>query len=150
MPRACYASAGLPAHPGERQGPPRRFLAGFGARAMEEQWTFMTNHGHVLLCIAADPAVRLRDVAARVGITERAAQRIVADLCDSGYLTRMRTGRRNHYEMHPELPFRHRCHAEADLGTLLDLADAPRPAPAERTAQALPLARTRSWRAHPA
>ena len=117
-----------------------------------EQWTFMTNHGHVLLCIAADPAVRLRDVAFRVGITERAAQRIVADLCEEGYLTRLRTGRRNRYELHPELPFRHRCRAEAWVGALLDLAGGPR-APSSGgpgTARPLPMARSGPLRAHPA
>ncbi|MGH2631830.1 MAG: helix-turn-helix transcriptional regulator [Tepidiformaceae bacterium] len=117
-----------------------------------EQWTFMTNHGHVLLCIAADPAVRLRDVASRVGITERAAQRIVADLCDEGYLTRLRTGRRNRYEMHPELPFRHRCRAEAGVGALIDLAGEP-PSPSGSSSgvkHLIPLARPGALRAHPA
>ena len=67
-------------------------------------WTFLTNHASVLLSLAADPNQRLRDVAAAVGITERAVQRIVADLEEAGYLTRTRVGRRNRYELNTELP----------------------------------------------
>ena len=85
-----------------------------------ERWTFLTNHAHVLLSIAADPAVRLRDVAARVGITERAAQRIVADLLAAGYLTAEKAGRRNHYEVHPALPLRHPVEQHAEVGALLE------------------------------
>jgi len=72
-----------------------------------ETWTFLTNHAHVLVCIARDPDVRLRDVAAAVGITERATQRIVADLADAGYVSRTRVGRRNRYVVDLALPFRH-------------------------------------------
>jgi DNA-binding IclR family transcriptional regulator len=86
-----------------------------------EQWTFLTNHAHVLLCIASDPAMRLRDVASNVGITERAAQRIVADLVDAGYLSRERIGRRNHYKLHPELALRHPNEFDNDIGSLLAL-----------------------------
>ncbi len=73
----------------------------------EAGWTFLSNHAHVLLCIAREPETRLRDVAERVGITERAVQRIVADLERGGYLTRSRSGRRNRYVVHPERPLRH-------------------------------------------
>ena len=86
-----------------------------------ERWTFLTNHAHVLLCIAADPGVRLRDVAEKVGITERAAQRIVADLVEEGYLTRTRVGRRNHYDLHPELPLRHPVEQAREVGALVSL-----------------------------
>jgi DNA-binding IclR family transcriptional regulator len=86
-----------------------------------ERWTFLTNHAHVLLCIAADPAMRLRDVAEKVGITERAAQRIVADLVEAGYLTRTRVGRRNQYEIHPELPLRHPVEQAREVGALVQL-----------------------------
>ncbi|MCL4242122.1 MAG: winged helix-turn-helix domain-containing protein [Dehalococcoidia bacterium] len=86
-----------------------------------ERWTFLTNHAHVLLCIAADPGVRLRDVAEKVGITERAAQRIVADLVEAGYLTRTRVGRRNQYEIHPELPLRHPVEQAREAGDLVRL-----------------------------
>jgi hypothetical protein len=73
----------------------------------ETRWSFMSNHCLVLLCIARNPEMRLRDVADHVGITERAVQRIVADLEVDGYLTRARTGRRNTYEVHLDLPLRH-------------------------------------------
>jgi predicted transcriptional regulator len=67
-------------------------------------WTFLTNHAQVLVCIANDPGVRLREIAERVGITERAVHRIVVELGDAGYVTRERTGRRNQYTVKPELP----------------------------------------------
>lgn len=86
-----------------------------------ERWTFLTNHAHVLLCIATDPGMRLRDVAEKVGITERAAQRIVADLVEAGYLTRTRVGRRNQYEIHPELPLRHPVEQAKEVGDLVRL-----------------------------
>jgi len=70
-------------------------------------WTFVTNHLVVLLCIAEDAGVRMSDIADRAGVTERAVQRIVADLVHAGYLTRTRVGRRNHYEVNDELPLRH-------------------------------------------
>src|SRR5207247_1242308 len=65
-------------------------------------WTFLTNHAQVLLCLSGDPEIRLRDVAERVGITERACQRIVADLVATGYVTASRVGRRNHYTVDRE------------------------------------------------
>src|SRR5271165_4959329 len=84
-------------------------------------WTFLSNHAHVLLCIAQEPGARLRDVAERVGITERAVQRIVADLEEGGYLSREREGRRNHYELHADRPFRHPVEAHWDISLLLKL-----------------------------
>jgi predicted ArsR family transcriptional regulator len=88
-------------------------------------WTFLSNHGHVLLCIAQEPAIRLRDVADRVGITERAVQRIVAELEEAGYLSRAREGRRNHYELHTDRPFRHPVVAHRDVSLLLRLFVSP-------------------------
>lgn len=82
-------------------------------------WTFLTNHAHVLLCVARDPGVRHRDLADQVGITERAAQRIIADLVDAGYLERARTGRRNSYQLHPELPLRHPLERDHHIGEIL-------------------------------
>lgn len=73
----------------------------------EGRWTFVTNHFLVLLCISEDPGVRMADIAPRVGITERAVQRIVSDLVNAGYLTRTRVGRRNHYEVNGDMPLRH-------------------------------------------
>jgi len=87
----------------------------------ELQWTFLSNHAHVLLCIAREPEIRLRDVAEQVGITERAVQRIVADLEAGRYLERERSGRRNRYVVHPELPLRHPIEAHRDVGALLAL-----------------------------
>ncbi|MGP0062879.1 MAG: helix-turn-helix transcriptional regulator [Isosphaeraceae bacterium] len=85
------------------------------------EWTFLSNHGHVLLCIAKEPEIRLREVAERVGITQRAVQRIVADLEKAGYLSRAREGRRNRYELHADRPFRHPVVAHRDVSSLLDL-----------------------------
>jgi DNA-binding MarR family transcriptional regulator len=84
-------------------------------------WTFLTNHAHVLFCIAEDPEVRLRDVAARVGITERAVQRIVTDLEGEGYLTVSKEGRRNRYQVHYELPLRHSIERHRNVKELIDL-----------------------------
>ena len=84
-----------------------------------QEWTFLTNHAHVLLCVVRDPQARLRDVAEQVGITERAAQRIVADLVEAGYLEREREGRRNRYRMHPELPLRHPMDRDTAIGELV-------------------------------
>jgi DNA-binding MarR family transcriptional regulator len=82
-------------------------------------WTLLTNHGRLLLLIAAQPDARVRDLAAQAGITERAAGSIVSDLEEAGYLTRIRTGRRNHYEVHADRPFRHPAEAGHDVGALL-------------------------------
>ena len=86
-----------------------------------ERWTFLTNYGHVLLCIAADPAIRLRDVADKVGITERAAQRIVADLVAAGYLDSNKRGRRNEYRVNGLLPLRHPIEEQNHVAALLAL-----------------------------
>lgn len=87
----------------------------------KSSWTFLSNHAHVLLCIAADPEIRMRDVAMRVGITERAVQRIVAELEEGGYLTVTRNGRRNQYTVNTSLPLRHSLQSHRTLGHLVDL-----------------------------
>ena len=87
----------------------------------QAEWTFLTNHAHVLLCIAQNPQVLMRDVASRVGITERAVQRIVADLVRGGYLRRRRSGRRNHYEVRDHLPLRHPVERHRTVAALIDL-----------------------------
>lgn len=92
---------------------------------MSSSWTFLSNHAHVLLCIAADPNTRLRDVAERVGITERAVQKIVAELEDGGALTRLREGRRNSYVIHPDCPMRHTVEEHQTVGKLLGLVLTP-------------------------
>ncbi len=82
-------------------------------------WTFLSNHAHVLLCIARDRDVRLRDVAADVGITERAVQKIVSDLEEAGVIHRTRDGRRNDYDLDLNLPLRHPLEAEQTVKSLL-------------------------------
>ena len=89
--------------------------------AREPSWTFLSNHAHVLICIAADTKSRMRDVAMRVDITERAVQRIVAELEAGGYLTITRVGRRNYYKVNPELPLRHEIEGHRILGDLIEL-----------------------------
>jgi predicted transcriptional regulator of viral defense system len=89
------------------------------AETAKPGWTFFTNHGHVLVCLADDPTVRTRDVAAQVGITERAAQGIIGDLVEAGFVTRIKEGRRNRYEVHPERPLRHPLEADHTVGELL-------------------------------
>jgi DNA-binding MarR family transcriptional regulator len=84
-------------------------------------WDFLTNHAHVLLCVAHDPGMRLRDIAAAVGITERAAHRIVSELVEEGYVLREREGRRNRYQIKPELPLRHPLVHERAVGDLLEV-----------------------------
>jgi len=86
-----------------------------------QSWTFLSNHTHVLLCLASEPECRLRDVATRVGITERAVQRIVAELEEGGYLSRVRVGRRNRYEVHEGKPLRHPIESHRDVGALLSV-----------------------------
>jgi winged helix-turn-helix DNA-binding protein len=82
-------------------------------------WDFLTNHAHVLLCVAKDPGIRLRDIAAAVGITERGAHKILSELVDEGYVLRERHGRRNHYKVKPELPLRHPLVHDREVGDLL-------------------------------
>lgn len=87
----------------------------------EKPWHFLSNHTQVLLTIARDPEVRLRDVAVMVGVTERTAQRIVADLLEAGYLQRERVGRRNRYTIDPSVKMRHPAQVDHGVGELLDL-----------------------------
>ena len=87
----------------------------------DPEWTFLSNHAHVLLCLAKEPELRLRDVAHLVGITERAVQRIVAGLEEGGYVSRSRSGRRNRYEVHPDRPLRHSIESHREVGVLLNL-----------------------------
>jgi hypothetical protein len=106
--------------------------AGAGSRGSPARaWTFLTNHAHVLLCLATDPDLRLRDLAVVVGITERAAQRILLDLVQAGYVSRVRVGRRNSYALRLERPMRHPVeagHLVRDLVAAL-VEDVPTAAP---------------------
>jgi len=88
-------------------------------------WTFLSNHGHVLVSLAADPDARIRDVADRVGITERAVQTIVSDLEAAGYVVRERVGRRNRYTVVPRGRFRHPLEQHVRVGDFLSLVLGP-------------------------
>jgi DNA-binding IclR family transcriptional regulator len=84
-------------------------------------WSFLTNHGKVLVCIAHDPGMRLRDIAEQVGITERSAFGIVTDLIDAGYVVKSKDGRRNSYDVQAHLPLREAINRERTIGEVLDL-----------------------------
>ncbi len=84
-------------------------------------WSFLTNHARVLLCIAHDPGVRLRDIAARVGVTERTAYGIVTDLTDAGYVIKHKDGRRNRYQIQAHLPLPEIDSRERTIGEILAL-----------------------------
>ena len=85
----------------------------------ESGWTLLSNHAHVLVCLAIDSRMRLRDVAVRVGITERAVQRIVNELEQAEMLSHERDGRRNHYRIHADQPLRHPLERDYTVGSLL-------------------------------
>jgi DNA-binding MarR family transcriptional regulator len=85
------------------------------------RWTFLTNHGQALACIAEDPSVRLRDISERLGITERAAHRIVGELSEGGYITRRRVGRRNTYVVHSDQPLPDAVARKRSVGDLLTI-----------------------------
>lgn len=92
---------------------------------MSREWGFLTNHGRVLLCIAHDPGVRLRDIAADLGVTERTAYGIVTDLSDAGYVLKTKDGRRNRYEVQGHLPLGDAVSRERTIGEVLDLLVEP-------------------------
>ncbi len=89
-------------------------------RPVSSGWSFFTNHAHVLLCLAEDPEMRLRDVVAAVGITERAVQKIISELVSGGVLERERIGRRNVYRIHGELPLRHPVESHCKVQGLIE------------------------------
>ncbi len=92
-----------------------------GAGSAQPTWRFLTNHGHVLLAVAAAPDARVADIAAEVGITPRAALGILRDLEEARYITRTRRGRRTHYEVRPHQHFRHPSTARFEIDGLLAL-----------------------------
>jgi DNA-binding MarR family transcriptional regulator len=96
-------------------------------RADSPTWSFLTNHAQVLVCIAQDPGIRLREIGETVGITERAAHRIVGDLAAAGYVSRRRQGRRNRYTIRSHLPLPDRLAREQKLGDLLAILAAGEP-----------------------
>ena len=96
------------------------------AESTAPRWTFLTNHAQVLVCIAHDPGIRLRDIGERIGITERATHRIVGELADAGYIARQRDGRRNHYTIDPRLRLPDPIAGEQNVGELLRILTATR------------------------
>ncbi|MEX0322752.1 MAG: helix-turn-helix transcriptional regulator [Puniceicoccaceae bacterium] len=88
-------------------------------------WTFFTNHGHILICLAQHPELPLREVALRVGITERAVQKIVSDLEEAGYLERERVGRHNRYRVHLDMHLRHPLEEHRTIGAVIELVSSP-------------------------
>jgi IclR helix-turn-helix domain len=88
-------------------------------------WSFLSNHGRALLCLAHDPGMRLRDIAAELGITERSAYGIVADLTEAGYLAKLKDGRRNHYQIQTHLPLPEPAGRERTVGEVLALLAGP-------------------------
>lgn len=88
---------------------------------MATSWTFLTNHARVLLCISRDPGIRLRDIAARLGITERSAYGIVIDLTEAGYIVKEKAGRRNRYQIQAHLPLPEPSSRERTVGEVLAL-----------------------------
>ena len=97
------------------------------------EWSFLTNHARVLLCIARDPGARLRDIAATLGITERTAYGVVADLTDAGYVIKERDGRRNRYEIQHHLPLAEPTSEELSIGDVLELLGGRPIAPGARS-----------------
>jgi len=89
-------------------------------------WSFLTNHARVLICVAADPDIRLRELGAAVGITERAAHRIVSELAEAGYVSRTRSGRRNRYTVQDHLPLPDPLARGQRVGDLLKIVTEPR------------------------
>ncbi len=89
--------------------------------SLVSDWSFLTNHARVLLCIARDPGARLRDIAATLGITERTAFGVVADLTEAGYVIKERDGRRNRYEVQHHLPLAEPTSQERTIGEVLEL-----------------------------
>jgi DNA-binding Lrp family transcriptional regulator len=94
---------------------------------MMGDWTFFSNYGHVLVCLAQNPEVRLRDVAQQVGITERAVQKIVRDMQDAGFITISKQGRCNRYRINKRRSLRHGLESHCTVGKLLALVSRPMP-----------------------
>ena len=99
--------------PPDRRGPARRTSG--------HPWTFLTSHARVLVCVARDPGIRVREIASDVQLTERATQGILNDLVEAGYLERAKVGRRNEYTVHPEVALRHPHDSDHDVGELLGI-----------------------------
>jgi hypothetical protein len=107
-------------------------------------WSFLTNHGRVLLCIAREPDVRLRDIAASLDITERRAHDIVSDLTEAGYVLKTKAGRRNRYEVQHHMPLPEPNSRERAIGDVLELLGSSRKTPGARDRRASPVERRRT------
>lgn len=94
-----------------------------GNEAAASGWTYLSNHAHILICLARNPDAVLREVAAEVGVTERAAHNIISDLEQAGVLTRTREGRRNHYVIHRDRRLRHQVESHCTVGALLAMVE---------------------------
>ncbi|MER5413516.1 winged helix-turn-helix domain-containing protein [Streptomyces virginiae] len=103
-------------------------------------WTFLTNHARVLIAIARDPGIRLRDIAVECGLTERTVQAIVTDLEADGYLSRTRDGRRNRYVVASGARFRHPAEADHEIAGLLAYLTGPLTTPTSPSAPAAEVA----------
>lgn len=102
--------------------------------SIRPNWVFLSNHGYLLICIASDPSMRISEIADRVGIGERAAQKIIGDLVADGYITRTRDGRRNRYTINREAPLRHPLIGDRQIGPLVDaILDGHTPSSADIT-----------------
>ncbi len=104
----------------------------------ETNWTFLTNHAHVLICLADGRFETLREVSLRVGITERAVQRIVSDLEAGGVISRTRDGRRNRYEVNPSIALRHDLEAHKTVGDLMKMVANHSEAPSANSGEGRP------------
>ena len=118
--RATRSKLAATANRNRRTARPTR-SAGSAREDEGPAWTFLSNHAHVLICLAEDPQLPLRDVAQRVGITERSVQRIVSELEAGGYLVRHREGRCNRYSLRPTQPLRHPIEKHKRVGDLIEL-----------------------------
>lgn len=107
-------------------------LLASGPGGRQRGWTFLTNHGHVLLAVATDPGIRIAEIADRVGITPRAALQILKDLESAGYLHRTRVGRRTHYAIEPHQHFRHPATSAQEIDGLIRLFTQPAPTGEEK------------------
>lgn len=124
---ACYAhrltqtGSRIPVHAYRFTASRRPTVLGRVDIVPARSWTYLSNHGHVLVCLARWPDIRLREAAERVGVTERAVQQIVADLQADGVVTKTRVGRRNRYSVRRDSVFRHPLEAGVAVGSFLDL-----------------------------
>lgn len=111
------------ARPPGKPTAPALSAAAAGESSGAPRWTFLSNHAHVLILLAREPSLVLREVAGRIGITERAVQRIVAELEEAGFLEIEKVGRQNRYRIHGERPLRHPVEAHRTIGDLLDVVN---------------------------